>query len=102
MKQESLFPSEHGPDVRRPHFEGPKEKDNAARTVRLTGQLLDVFEFMNRGGKYTLARISEVTGHPPASVSAQLRHLRKERFGAYDVLKEHIGGGLYLYWLGRK
>lgn len=45
----------------------------------------------------TLAEISAVTGDPPASVSAQLRHLRKPRFGAHLVEKRHLGQGLYHY-----
>ena len=35
----------------------------------------------------TLKEISELTGDPEASVSAQLRHLRKERFGSHIVNK---------------
>lgn len=35
----------------------------------------------------TLAEIEDATDYPQASVSAQLRHLRKERFGAWDVDK---------------
>jgi hypothetical protein len=45
----------------------------------------------------TLAEISELTGDPPASISAQLRHLRKARFGAHEVRKIHLGDGLYKY-----
>jgi len=35
----------------------------------------------------TLSEIAATTGYPEASVSAQLRHLRKPRFGAYSVQK---------------
>jgi len=35
----------------------------------------------------TLREISIATGYPESSVSAQLRHLRKSRFGSYDVRK---------------
>ncbi len=48
----------------------------------------------------TLAEISRVTGDPPASVSAQLRHLRKARFGAFMVVKRRRGdpgSGLWEY-----
>ena len=38
-----------------------------------------------------LADISYVTGIPEASVSAQLRHLRKLRFGSHDVEKRRRG-----------
>jgi len=54
---------------------------------------------MKDGTWRTLAEISETTGDPPASVSAQLRHLRKPRFGGYTVDRRHMGGGLYQYRL---
>jgi hypothetical protein len=47
----------------------------------------------------TLRQISNATGDPEASVSAQLRHLKKERFGGFIVEKEHVGNGLYRYWM---
>lgn len=65
--------------------------------VRLTGQLLRVWEVMANGAWRTLDEISRLTGDPAASVSAQLRHLRKPRFGGHQVDKEHLGNGLYRY-----
>jgi len=35
----------------------------------------------------TLEELTKLTHFPPASISAQLRHLRKERFGGYAVVK---------------
>lgn len=35
----------------------------------------------------TLDELAKLTRYPPASISAQLRHMRKPRFGAYQVLK---------------
>jgi hypothetical protein len=78
-----------------PHFEGPP--DEPGREARLTTQLLAVRELMLDGRWRTLDTISRVTGAPPASVSAQLRHLRKPRFGRYHVEKRHVGRGLYEY-----
>lgn len=69
------------------------ERDNA----RLTGQILRVFDVVNDNNWYTLKQISEKTGDPEASVSAQLRHLRKPRFGGYVVEREYINNGLYKY-----
>jgi DNA-binding transcriptional regulator GbsR (MarR family) len=40
-----------------------------------------------RGLWLTLAEISDDTGDPEASVSAQLRHLRKPRFGQHVIEK---------------
>lgn len=59
---------------------------------RLKGQLLRVFDAMSIGGWRTLRELSDETGDPEASVSAQLRHLRKERFGSYIVEKRRRGG----------
>jgi Fic family protein len=64
---------------------------------RLTGQLLRVFTFMRSGGWRTLAEIEEKTGDPQASISAQLRHLRKERFGAHKVERRRRSQGTWEY-----
>lgn len=65
--------------------------------VRLAGQMLRVWDTVSGGGWFTLPQLAEVTGDPPASISAQLRHLRKPRFGGHTVLREHIANGLYQY-----
>jgi hypothetical protein len=44
-------------------------------------------------GYRTLAEIAAATGDGEASVSAQLRHLRKKTFGAWIVEKRRRGGG---------
>lgn len=64
---------------------------------RLSQQHLRVRTLMSDGVWRTLDQISEVTGDPPASVSAQLRHLRKPRFGAYLVEKRYVSRGLFEY-----
>ena len=85
----------------RPHFNGPEyvpERDWS----RLTGQMIRVRSLMLDGQWRTLAAISEATGDPPASVSAQLRHLRKARFGSHIVDRRHLGNGLYEYHVAEK
>jgi hypothetical protein len=72
-----------------------RERDD----VRLTGQLLRVWECMQDGRWRTLKQIAEVTKDPEASISAQLRHLRKKRFGSHEVEKEYLNNGLYKYRL---
>ena len=52
---------------------------------------------MNDGRWRTLREIATLTGDPEASISAQLRHLRKPRFGAYEVEREYLRDGLYRY-----
>jgi hypothetical protein len=80
-----------------PHFNGPAyepERDHA----RLSNQLDRVRDFMSDGSWRTLNDIANVTGDPQASVSAQLRHLRKERFGSWLVERRlKSGGGLHEY-----
>jgi hypothetical protein len=75
----------------------PKHDD-----ARLTGQIERVFELMKDGRWRTLGEIETATGDPQASISAQLRHLRKARFGGHDVEKRPRGDrdrGLYEYRL---
>jgi len=36
----------------------------------------------------TLDELAKLTHYPPASISAQLRHLRKAEFGGYEVEKQ--------------
>jgi hypothetical protein len=71
------------------------ERDNA----RLGAQLLRVWSVMSDGLWHTLPQIAQATGDPEASISAQLRHLRKDRFGAHTVEREYIRNGLYRYRL---
>jgi uncharacterized protein (DUF2132 family) len=67
--------------------------------ARLKGQLLRVWNVVQDGGWYTLAEIAKLTTDPEASISAQLRHLRKPRFGNHEIEKEYIGNGCYKYRL---
>ena len=71
------------------------ERDNP----RLTGQLKRVVNCMLGGEWKSLRKIERATGDGQASVSAQLRHLRKERFGKHKVEKRYSGSGLYEYKL---
>lgn len=82
-------------------FDGPaysREHDQA----RLTGQIQRVFDVMKDARFRTLDEIHELTGDPHASISAQLRHLRKARFGSHTVKRRYRGDrsrGLYEYQL---
>ncbi len=90
---------ELGPVAHIPHFDGPAydpEYDHA----RLTGQILRVWDLMRDGQWRTLQEIADRTGDPHASISAQLRHLRKRRFGEHTVERRARGArsaGLYEY-----
>ena len=65
--------------------------------VRLHKQMDRVKQACQGGMPMSLAQIAKATGDPEASVSAQLRHLRKEKHGAHKVDKFHISHGFYLY-----
>ena len=76
--------------------------DPAHDDARLSGQIARVFAAMKSGRWMTLSEIEAETGDPQASISAQLRHLRKPRFGGHDVQKRPRGDrdrGLYEYRL---
>lgn len=81
------------PDYR---YNGPEyvpERDNE----RLDTQLGRVKTCMADGDWRTLQQIADATGDPVASISAQLRHLRKRRFGSHVVERRHLGNGLFTY-----
>jgi hypothetical protein len=68
---------------------------------RLTQQLGRIFTVMRDGEWRSLNEIADVTAAPHASISAQLRHLRKPRFGAYVVEKRRRGdSGTWEYRVG--
>lgn len=84
--------------VYKPRFDGDDyvpQRDHK----RLKSQLDRVRSCMMDGKWRTLSEIERVTGDPPASISAQLRHLRKPRFGANIINRKYEGGGLYKYQL---
>lgn len=84
-----------------PHFNGPAYEAKFDQ-ARLTGQIQRVFDCMKDGNWKTLQEIGDSTGDPQASVSAQLRHLRKPRFGSFVVERRPRGerrSGLHEYRL---
>lgn len=69
---------------------------------RLTGQIKKIYDLMKDGVFRTLSEIENLTSIPQASASAQLRNLRKERFGNHTVTKKRRGDrkkGLFEYKL---
>ena len=73
-----------------PRFDGAVF-DPALDQNRLTKQLGRVFDLMRDGHWRTLQDIARATGDPESSISGQLRHLRKPRFGSYVVEKRRLG-----------
>jgi len=95
---EAAFHFDADPTGSRPRFDGddyvPPRDD-----PRLTRQYSRIFALMRDGAWRTLADIEAATGDPPASISAQLRHMRKQRFGSHTVNRRYLGDGLYDYQL---
>jgi hypothetical protein len=89
MSQPNLFTTQ-------PAFDGADYQPDRD-TARLDGQLDRIRRYMADGQWRTLQAIAEATGAPPASVSAQLRNLRKTRFGGWTVQRRYDGHGLYQY-----
>ncbi len=58
---------------------------------RVAKQHERIRDLMLDGRWRTLSEIEAATGDPAASASAQLRHLRKPRFGSYVVDKRRRG-----------
>jgi len=82
-------------------FNGPDYVEELDQ-VRLTGQISRIFDLMKDGLWRTLPEIEASTGDGQSSISAQLRHLRKRRFGLHTVDKRRRGepmSGLWEYQL---
>ena len=81
-------------------FDGPDltTQDNQ----RLTTQYNKIFNYMSDGRYRTLYQIAKDLNYPESSVSAQLRHMRKPRFGSHTINRKRIetpNGGVYEYQL---
>ncbi|MGC1418007.1 MAG: hypothetical protein WA817_22145 [Candidatus Acidiferrum sp.] len=68
-----------------------RTKQEEAKPVQLRRQREVIRDVMLSAGQcatwLTLDELTKLTHYPPASISAQLRHMRKPRFGAYTVVK---------------
>jgi len=89
-----------------PTFDGPDYEPEFDQK-RLTGQMQRVHDallladWLNQW--LTLGELRERTHDPEASISAQLRHLRKPRFGSHTIEKRRrgeAGNGLWEYRMG--
>ena len=74
--------TEHLDDI--PDFDG-HHIDQKKDAPRLTRQLKKIVEIVTDGAWYTVDEIHARTEFPHASISAQLRNLRKAKFGGWAV-----------------
>jgi len=81
-------------------FDGD-DYDDLRDRARLRGQIRRVFDCVKDGQWRTVQEVAIATGDPETSVSAQLRNLRKARFGAHNIEKRHVSDGLYVYRLNK-
>lgn len=65
---------------------------------RLTRQHERIFDVMSDERWRTHSEIAEITKDPQNSVSAQLRHMRKPRFGSHKVDRRRRGGDASSLW----
>lgn len=81
-----------------PRFDG-ETYEPAKDQKRLKGQLLRVYNVMLDGEWHTLEWLATACQGSVPSVSARLRDLRKERFGAHTIERKRSETikGLFLY-----
>ena len=74
------YPSTFGPA-----FDGQLDGQRVRTQLQAIADLME--EAYQKYEWLTLQEIEERTGYPQASISAQLRHLKKPQFGGHNVLK---------------
>ena len=62
---------------------------------RLTNQRDLIMEYIKRHRDFSVDEVALALSFPENSVSSQIRHLRKEKFGDHCIPIRHVGGGLY-------
>ena len=67
--------------------------------VRIDSQMRRVYDAMIEGDWHSLAELAYLTNDPESSISAQMRHLRKPRFGGWIVEKRRRTVGTWEYRL---
>jgi len=72
----------------------PKDEE---RATKLTGDLKKIYRIMCDGDSHLVKDIAMLLGLPECSVSAQIRHLRKPKFGGYTIKRISITKGLSAY-----
>ena len=72
---------------------------DAQRAMKLTGDLLKVFHVMLDHKPHTVRDLASILHLPETSVSAHLRHLRKPKFGAFNVQRKSLTKGSSYYIL---
>ena len=91
MTQETFFDVyDLTPPPMPPHFDG-SDIIEGFDLARLTYQIRRVYDAMADGNYRTLGELESITGDGQASISAQMRNLRKTRFGGHIINKRRRG-----------
>ena len=81
-----------------PEFDGDDYVSSRDKP-RLTQQIHQVRMYMENNNWLSVKQISDDLNFPEPSVSAQIRNLRKEKFGNRIVERRYQGNGLYEFKL---
>ena len=84
--------------MKEPEFDGDDYQTERDKP-RLTDQLQNIKLHMENKGFVRVSDIARKFGYPEPSVSAQIRNLRKERFGSRTVTRRYRGNGIYEFKL---
>jgi len=68
---------------------------------RLHGQLRRVYDVMKDGQWHSVNEMVAACGGTAASITARVRDLRKQKFGARKVDRRHVKDGFFLYRLDK-
>ena len=79
-------------------FDGD-DYDSTRDKERLTKQRDKIRMYMEGRDYLTVQEVAEFFNYPENSVSAQMRNLRKKKFGGRIVDREYFGNGLYKFKL---
>lgn len=74
----------------------PKDEE---RAFKLTGDLKMIFDIMSDGQAHLVSDIAKTLDLPECSVSAQLRHLRKKKWGSKNIQRKSLTKGISFYIL---
>jgi hypothetical protein len=80
---------------------GGESYDPQRDFYRLHGQLRRVYEVMKDGQWHSVNELVASAGGTAASITARVRDLRKQKFGARLVERKHVKAGFFLYRLVR-
>src|SRR5215471_2531562 len=87
-QSQSMVSRRRGAGRDRPGTAGRRRQRDVLCDVMLSASQCDTW--------LTLDEIAKLTHYPQASISAQLRHLRKKEFGGYEVAKRQRASGRLL------